>query len=134
MPVQTDAKLRILVNDDDHDTAEGLMRLLRHMGFDSRACYTGLECLACLEDFKPQIVLLDLCMPEFDGFEVAKRIRESPSLNRPVLIALTGYGRQVDRERTADAGFAVHLLKPALAGDIKAAIEQACRLLPGWEV
>jgi len=129
--VQTDAKLRILIAEDDHDTAGALARLLSHMGFESRVCYTGLQCLACVEEFQPQIVLLDLGMPEIDGFEVAERIRESASASRPVLVALTGYGRQVDRERTARAGFALHLLKPALAGDIKTAIEQACRLLPG---
>lgn len=129
--MQTDAKLRILIAEDDHDTANGLARLLTHMGFESRVCYTGLQCLACVEEFQPQIVLLDLGMPEIDGFKVAERIRESASASRPVLVALTGYGRQVDRERTARAGFALHLLKPALAGDIKTAIEQACRLLPG---
>lgn len=129
--MQTDGKLRILVAEDDPDTANGLARLISHMGFESRVCYTGLQCLAWVAEFQPQIVLLDLGMPEIDGFEVAERIRESPPVNRPVLVALTGYGRQVDRERTARAGFALHLLKPALAGDIKRAIEQACRLLPG---
>lgn len=128
--MQTDAKLRILIAEDDRDTAEGLTLLLRHMGFESRACYTGLQCLACIKDFQPQIVLLDLGMPEIDGFEVAKRIRESNSLNGPVLVALTGYGRQVDRERTAEAGFVQHLLKPVRADEIKLAIEQARRLLP----
>jgi CheY-like chemotaxis protein len=128
--VQTDAKLRILIAEDDRDSAEVLTRLLRHMGFESRACYTGLQCLACIKDFQPQIVLLDLGMPEIDGFEVARRIRESNSLNCPVLVALTGYGRQVDRERTAEAGFVQHLLKPVRADEIKLAIEQARRLLP----
>ena len=127
--VQDGAKLRILVAEDDRDTAEGLTRLLRHMGFEAQACFAGLQCLTTLKDFQPQIVLLDIGMPEIDGYEIAKRIRESLPSNPPVLMALTGYGRPADRERTAQAGFACHLLKPVLASDLKAAIEQARRQL-----
>jgi two-component system CheB/CheR fusion protein len=126
---QDDTKLRILVAEDDRDTAEGITRLLTHMGYESQACFSGDQCLASVKDFQPQVMLLDLGMPEIDGFEIARRIRESHPSNSPVLVALTGYGQQADRERTAQAGFISHLLKPVLAQDIKRAIEEATRIL-----
>jgi CheY-like chemotaxis protein len=121
--------LRILVIEDNRDAADGLARLLEHMGFESQACYTGRHGLECMDHFRPQIVLLGLGMPDMDGYEIAENIRERHGAKQPILVACTGYGRAADRDRTARAGFALHLLKPVSVDQLKATIEQAHRLL-----
>jgi CheY-like chemotaxis protein len=127
--VQDQETLRILVIEDNRDAADGLARLFEHMGFISLACYTGQQSLERLDDFGPQVVLLGLGMPDMDGFEIASTIRERYGHKQPFLIACTGYGRAADRDRTAQAGFALHVLKPVLADELKATIEQARSLL-----
>ena len=69
--------------------------------------------------FDPHVVLLDIGLPELDGFEVAKRIRQQPTLNNIVLVAMTGYGRETDRQRSQEAGFDHHLVKPADFGKVQ---------------
>jgi CheY-like chemotaxis protein len=102
------AGLRILIVDDDHDSADSLTMLLRLGRHEARACYTGEQCLACLDEFRPHAVLLDLGMPGMDGYDVAAQLRDRDI----VLIAVTGYSQAADVQRTREAGFAAHLLKP----------------------
>ena len=103
---------RILVADDNEDAAESLTLRLQLAGHDVRTARNGAEALAIAGEFKPQIVLLDLGMPKMDGYEAAREIRKRPWGKRAVLIALTGWGQQEDRRRTAEAGFDRHLVKP----------------------
>jgi signal transduction histidine kinase len=103
---------RILVADDSHDAAESLTLRLQLAGHEVRVARDGVEALEVGQAFKPDIVLLDLGMPKMDGCEAARRIRLSPWGKSVTLIALTGWGQQQDRQRTSDAGFDVHLVKP----------------------
>ena len=103
---------RVLVVDDNHDAADTLGRLLKHLDATVRVVYDGQSALAALADFKPDVVLLDLGMPEMDGYETARRIRQSPQQPSVTLIALTGWSQDEDHRRTHAAGFDRHLVKP----------------------
>ena len=114
---------RILVVDDNVDAAQSLAAALEQVGHVSHVAYDAATALAAAEVFSPEIALLDLGLPEMDGYELARRLREHPRL-RPVLIcAVTGYGRESDRERTAAAGFQHHFVKPVDLDVLVKAIE-----------
>jgi PAS domain S-box-containing protein len=103
---------RILVVDDNVDAAEALSLLLRMQAHEVRVVYDGLAALAAARDMKPDVVLLDIGLPEMDGLEVAKSLRARDDGPRPLLVAMTGFGQAEDRARTAAAGFDHHLTKP----------------------
>jgi signal transduction histidine kinase/ActR/RegA family two-component response regulator len=103
---------RVLVVDDNQDAAESLCELLADNGYACRLALDGPGGLAAVREFDPDIVLLDLGLPKLDGYEVARRIRAMPRGIERVLIAVTGYGEEQDRSRSAQAGFAAHLVKP----------------------
>jgi PAS domain S-box-containing protein len=103
---------RILVVDDNRDAAHSLSTLLELMGNESRAAYDGLEALSLAETYRPEIVLLDIGMPNLNGYDTARKFREI-SWGKPViLVALTGWGQTEDKKRSTDAGFDHHLVKP----------------------
>jgi CheY-like chemotaxis protein len=102
---------RVLVVDDNADSADTLALLLDTHGARARAVYGGPAALAALSGFGPTVVLLDLGMPEMDGFDVARAIRAEGHAHVRI-VALTGWGQQADRERTRAAGFDHHLTKP----------------------
>ena len=104
---------RILIVDDSHDGGESLAMLLRVLGAEVALAHTGRHALECLVTFRPDAVLLDIGMPGMDGYEVARRIRANPANRHIQLIALTGWGQDEDRQRSAAAGFDHHLVKPA---------------------
>lgn len=104
---------RVMVVDDNRDSAESLGMLLRLLGAEVHVHLSGAEALAEMSRFQPSVVLLDIGMPEMDGYEVARRIRANPDLRDVTLIALTGWGQDEDRRRTHSAGFDHHLVKPA---------------------
>jgi PAS domain S-box-containing protein len=106
------APSRILVVDDNQDAADSLAMMLALDGHEVRQTYAGAHALACLREFRPDVVLLDIGLPGMDGFEVARRIRAQPDGARVRLIALTGYGQESDKSRTRAAGFDEHLVKP----------------------
>jgi PAS domain S-box-containing protein len=103
---------RILVVDDNQDAANSLAVLLRLAGHEVRSAYDGATALALAADFRPALVLLDIGMPEMDGYTVARRLRENAELGPLVLVALTGWGQHEDRRRSKQAGFDHHLVKP----------------------
>ncbi len=98
--------------DDNHDAAVSLSLLLRLQGHEVRVTHDGLTALEAAAEFRPDLVFLDLGMPGMDGYEVARRLRRQPGLEGVVLAALTGWGQQEDRRRSAQAGFDHHLVKP----------------------
>ena len=104
---------RVLVIDDNRDAADSTEMLLGTLGAQARVAYDGASGLAAIRAWKPDAVLLDLGMPGMDGFEVARRIRADRTLDGLKLVALTGWGQHQDRQRTRDAGFDHHLVKPA---------------------
>ena len=103
---------RVLVVDDNRDAAEMLGEALRHEGHDVREAYDGLTALVAAAQFKPQLVLLDLGLPGMDGFEIARRLRADPQFGALKIVALTGFGQEQDRRRTAEVGIDRHLVKP----------------------
>jgi signal transduction histidine kinase len=119
------APRRILVADDNHDAAESVTLRLQLAGHQVRAVHDGVEALEVGKVFKPDIVLLDLGMPKMDGCEAARRIRLSSWGKSVTLIALTGWGQQQDRERTSDAGFDLHLVKPVSESQLFDALASA---------
>ena len=103
---------RILVVDDNRDAAGSLILLLELMGHEVRSAVDGLEAMEAVEKFGPDVVLLDIGLPKLNGYDVARLIREQPGGKRIMLIALTGWGQEEDRRKSAEAGFDVHLVKP----------------------
>lgn len=106
------APREILIVDDNRDAADTLGMILKHHGHSTAVCYSGSEALSKLDQKAAEVVLLDISMPEMDGFETSKQIRSRPDGRQIVVIALTGYGQSGDKKRTRDAGFDGHLVKP----------------------
>jgi CheY-like chemotaxis protein len=104
--------MRVLVVDDEIDTAETLAEVLVTMGHVVRTAPDGVHALAAAADFAPEVVLLDLGLPGMDGFEVARRLRAQKATERAKIIAVTGYGQDVDKQNTERAGFDAHMVKP----------------------
>lgn|SRR5579885_3473544 len=103
---------RILVVDDNRDSADSLAELLQLIGHQTHTAYDGLEAVEAAAAFRPALVLLDIGLPKLDGHEAARQIREQPWSEGVVLVALTGWGREDDRQRSREAGFDAHLVKP----------------------
>ncbi|HEX6260876.1 MAG TPA: PAS domain S-box protein, partial [Woeseiaceae bacterium] len=116
----TDHSLRVLVVDDNRDSADLQATLLHHNGHEVRTAYDGTDALKVALQFVPDVVLLDIGLPEIDGYEVAYRIRQQDVLSRVVLIAMTGYGQPEDRLRSQAVGFDHHLVKPAEFAELQA--------------
>ena len=114
--------LKVLVVDDHKDTARMSMMLLRSWGHHVRVANTGLEALEQARDFHPQVVLLDIGLPDLDGYEVARRIRNDPDLQAARLVAITGYGQASDRATALEAGYDQHMVKPVEPADLKKAL------------
>jgi len=110
-PPATIPPLRILVVDDNRDAAETLGALLATLGGTISLVHSGREALEKVEEFRPDVVLLDIGMPEMDGYEVARRIRATPQAD-VLIIALTGWGQEQDYRQSRAAGVDHHLVKP----------------------
>lgn len=103
---------RILVVDDNQDSASTLAILLRLMGNVTKTANDGLQAVEAASDFRPDVVLLDIGLPQIDGYEACRRIRRQPGGNEVVMVAVTGWGQDEDRIRSSEAGFDHHLVKP----------------------
>lgn len=103
---------RVLVVDDNVDSAETLAKLLRMSGLDVRTAYTGPTALDVAAESLPEVVLLDIGLPEINGYEVARRLRRLPQLAGVKIVAMTGYGQESDIQLAREAGFDTHLTKP----------------------
>jgi PAS domain S-box-containing protein len=116
---------RVLVVDDNIDAAVALGRVLSLQAHEVKVVHDGLAALLAAERIDPDVVFLDLGMPGLDGVQVARRLRERKPAPRPMLVAMTGFGREEDRRRTAEAGFDHHLVKPVDAATVRAVLEHA---------
>ncbi len=119
---------RVLVVDDELDVAESLGLLLESLGAEVRVVFSGAEALSCVAEFKPDVVFLDIGMPAVDGYEAARRIRGTREGAGVCMVALSGWGRDEDRERAMEAGFDQHATKPVSADVLKEVMASAaCR-------
>jgi two-component system CheB/CheR fusion protein len=123
-PVPLPRPVRILVVEDNLDSREMLCALLSRAGFECHAADNGAAALALANEVMPEVVILDVGLPEMDGFEVARRMRADPKHDGVRLMALTGYGQAADRAASAEAGFDDHVVKPVNS-------EELLRLLAG---
>src|SRR5262249_40515386 len=119
---------RVLIVDDNVDHADSLAMLLSIDGHDVHCAHDGVEALTAAERLRPEVVLLDLGLPIVDGFETCRRIRDHAWRKSMLLVAITGWGQEVDRQKSTDAGFDHHLVKPidsqtlaAIVNDVSAA-------------
>ncbi|HET9512736.1 MAG TPA: PAS domain S-box protein [Gemmatimonadales bacterium] len=113
---------RILVVDDSAEAANSLGKMLQLMGHEVQLAYEGETALEKARHYRPDVAVLDLAMPGMDGFELARRLRGDRRMNGILLIALTGYGQEEDRRRSREAGFDLHLVKPADPAELQAVL------------
>jgi CheY-like chemotaxis protein len=114
--------LRVLVVDDHVDGATSMCRLLRVLGYEACQASDGLEGLAAAAELRPDVVLLDIAMPKLNGYEVARRLRAEEWGKHILLIAVTGWGQESDKQRASDAGFDFHLTKPVDVAELTRAL------------
>jgi PAS domain S-box-containing protein len=121
---------RVLVADDNKDAADSLAMVLELSGHDVRVAHGGRAALALAQTFRPDVALLDIGMPELNGYEVAKELRREPWATGILLIALTGWGQDDDRQRAKDAGFNHHLTKPLDLDTLETLLANSRAILP----
>ena len=120
------AEHRVLVVDDNVDAGETIGALLESMGCESLVIDGGEHALRAARDWRPDVVLLDIGMPGKDGYVVARELRAARLEPMPVIVALTGWGQELDKERTRAAGFDLHLVKPAEVDELRRALSYRC--------
>lgn len=109
---------RVLIVEDHPDTADLLGRYARLLQCETRICGTGKQALQQATDFLPQIVLLDIGLPDIDGWDLAKTLKDKLDPIHPVIIAVTGFSSSADRAKSKQAGIDYHLAKPAFRKDL----------------
>lgn len=122
-------KHRVLVVDDNVDAAVMLSMLLQRLGCETAVAHSGPEAIAAAAEFRPALAFLDIGLPGLNGYEVAARLRHLPTTAATVLVALTGWGSQEDRQRSLEAGFNFHLTKPIEAEAIRDILISATAIL-----
>jgi PAS domain S-box-containing protein len=121
--------LRVLVVDDNEDAAESLGLLLGFAGSQVRKARDGLGAVSVADEFRPQVVLLDIGLPKMNGYDSARQIRRRPWAKEVLLVALTGWGQEADRRRSKEAGFDHHLVKPVDIAQLTTLLQQTARRL-----
>lgn len=120
--------MHILVVDDSRDAADSLAMVINLLGHSTSVAYDGPAALEAARQRRPDVVLLDLGLPGMDGYEVACRLREMFPERKMVLVAVTGYGREEDRQRSLECGIALHLVKP-VEPEVLPKVLEAARLV-----
>jgi PAS domain S-box-containing protein len=123
---------KILIADDNRDAADSLAMLLNLMQYEVVVAYSGREALDLALRARPQILILDIGMPELSGYQIARRIREEKWGTMALLIALTGWGQQEDLERAKSAGFDYHFSKPVNIADLKSCLATSSGERDAW--
>jgi CheY-like chemotaxis protein len=115
---------RILVVDDNQDSAMSLSMMLKLMGNETRTGHDGLAAVVAAEEFRPDLILLDIGLPKLNGYDACRRIREQPWSKGMVIVALTGWGQEEDRRRSKEARFDHHLVKPVEAAELNRLLDE----------
>ena len=110
---------RILVVDDNQDVADALVRLIKALGCEATACYSGKEAADLAAVVLPDMAIIDLAMPEMDGYETMQLIRQRCIGTHPILVALTGFGEVHRQQRAFENGFDFHVVKPMCLETLK---------------
>jgi CheY-like chemotaxis protein len=124
MPSDNDAGFRILIVEDNDDGADSMALMLRMGGYDVDIARDGPAAVVKARAFQPDVVLLDLGLPGMSGYEVARRVGGRRLGRPPLLVAVTGYGREEDRRRSAEAGIDLHLVKPVEPQQLRSVLER----------
>lgn len=111
--------LRVLVVEDNLDQAESLEKTLKAWGYDSRICTSGSEALALAPYYQPQVVVIDIGLPDMDGWQLANGLRQQAGAECPVFIAVTAYGDEDDYRRSQRVGISYHLVKPSFQQQLR---------------
>jgi CheY-like chemotaxis protein len=120
---------RVLVVDDMVETAKVLARLLERLGdHEIQLAHNGPAAVEAAKAQRPDIILLDIGLPGISGYDVARQLRRQPELDHTLLVALTGYGGEDDRQRSREAGFDQHLVKPPSLDDLRGLLAGPKRL------
>lgn len=119
---------RILVVDDNRDACLSMVQLFELLGHEVRSAFNGLDALAVAEEFRPEVIFMDIGMPQLNGFEATRQIRAQSWGQSMRIVAITGWGQAGDRENSKNAGFDGHLVKPV---DLQAIQEQLAELVAG---
>jgi CheY-like chemotaxis protein len=119
------APRRIVIIEDNRDSAQVLVLLLKRWGHDVHLAYDGVSGIELVSRIKPDLVLVDIGLPRLDGYRVAQELRLLEPAPERVLVAMTGYGTETDRQKALRAGFDRHLTKPVLSADL-ARVVQSC--------
>jgi CheY-like chemotaxis protein/nitrogen-specific signal transduction histidine kinase len=127
---QARSSARVLIVDDNRDGAQGLALMLDLEGHDVRTAADGLEALEIAEEFRPNVILLDIGMPGIDGYETARRLRARPWGESVLLCAQTGWGQEDDKRRARNAGFDRHLVKPIDPEELNRILTEVCQHPP----
>jgi CheY-like chemotaxis protein len=114
---------RVLIVDDNRDSADSLVTAFAVLGHEAVAAYGGREALARIDDTHPSLIVLDLSMPEMDGYSLARAIRALPAYASVPMVALSGFGSEADRAKSREAGFDRHVLKPFDLSDLERMVE-----------
>jgi PAS domain S-box-containing protein len=115
---------RILVVDDNLDSADSMAMMLQLLENEVRTAHDGFEAVELAEQFRPQVILMDIGMPKLNGYDATRRIREQPWGRDMAIIALTGWGQEVDRARAKEAGCDGHLVKPVSLQDLEKLLDE----------
>lgn len=107
-----DPRMRVLVVDDNRDSADSMAMMIKMMGNDTCTAYDGEEAVAAAATFRPDVILLDIGLPKLNGYEACRRIRDEAGDRKILIVAQTGWGQEEDRQRARDAGFDHHIVKP----------------------
>src|SRR3569623_2099537 len=119
----TRPEISVLLVDDNEDAAMLMADSLERAGYTTRVAHDAGEAIAAVRAWRPRAAVLDIGLPVIDGYELARRLRAQPGLDKLFLIALTGYGQAADRERAIAAGFDHHLVKPVTSAAIRAVLD-----------
>jgi CheY-like chemotaxis protein len=114
---------RVLIVDDNRDSADSLVTAFAVLGHEAVAAYGGRDALTRLPDARPSLIVLDLSMPEMDGYTLARAIRALPGYASVPIVALSGFGSDADRTKSREAGFDRHMLKPFDLADLERMLE-----------